>query len=94
MQPAMSIKVSELPLEVLYSKQLDELREPYIARGVDPRPVTFQYILQFPSRRLKAIKLQPYGHEEEDANPPMALYKEDAQVEEEKRNKAVFVNKE
>jgi hypothetical protein len=71
MKPMQTIKVSELPLEVLYSPQIDQIREPSITSGVDPHPITFQYLIELPTHRLKAIKLQPYGGDEEGGNGPV-----------------------
>lgn len=95
MKPVQTIKVSELPLEVLYSKQLDAVREASILNGVDPRPVTFQYLIELPSHRIKAIKLQPYGENEEDGGPIEPLIggaKTTGDKEATKINKATFLN--
>jgi hypothetical protein len=41
----MQIKISEIPLSVLYHDQIDTIRAPMIQRGFDPRPITLQKII-------------------------------------------------
>jgi hypothetical protein len=87
----MQIKVSELPLSVLYHEQIDKIRAPMMRRGIDPRPITFQQIIQLPSHTLKAIKLQPFGIEDEQQHVDFLTIKNDT-LERVARNKVSFVN--
>jgi len=87
----MQIKVSDIPLSVLYHDQVETIRAPMIRKGLDPRPITFQQIIQLPSRKLKAIKLQPFGIEDEQQHLDFLTVKNET-LERVARNKVAFVN--